>query len=204
MITEQLVEREFMGNVIRQNHKTLMLNANDLMNAYKQSNPLTSKTVHKYLDNASTREYIEVLIHAERLPANHIHYAKKGSGGSTWMHPFLFVDFAMWLSPEFKYIAIKWMHDNLCLLRDAAGDEFKELNAVIKEVLNPEKPYVYSNECRLIQGLAEVDTGGRNYAGEEKLARLIALQKADIKLLCKGVTEYKERKRRLIEHAEIL
>lgn len=204
MQTPQILQRDFNGCSIRQNHLTKMFNANDLMNAFKLSNPTTSKSVVRYTDNESTKEFIETLIHREGIGLHLVITTKRGLGGGTWMHPYLFLDFAMWLSPDFKLIAIKWIYDNLCLLRDTAGEEFKELNSVIKDVLNPEKPYVYSNECRMLQSLAGVDIGGRNVSDVERLDRLNRLQAADIKLLKQGVLEYQQRKKKLIEFSTLL
>ena len=204
MQTPQILQRDFNGCSIRQNHLTKMFNANDLMNAFKMSNPTTSKSVVRYTDNESTKEFIETLIHREGIGLHLVITTKRGLGGGTWMHPYLFLDFAMWLSPDFKLIAIKWIYDNLCLLRDTAGEEFKELNSVIKDVLNPEKPYVYSNECRMLQSLAGVDIGGRNVSDVERLDRLNRLQAADIKLLKQGVLEYQQRKKKLVEFSTLL
>ena len=39
--------------------------------------------------------------------------------GGTWMHPMLFIDFAMWINPSFKYDVLKFVYDikvNLMLL----------------------------------------------------------------------------------------
>lgn len=204
METPQILHRDFKGLSIRQNHKTTMFSANDLLDAYRIGHPLTRKSVAQFMDNASAKEFIEVLIQQEHIPANLIYNTTRGRNGTTWMHPYLFLDFAMWLSPEFKLAAIKWIYDNLCSLRDASGDEFKELNATIKDVLNPEKPYIYSNECRMIQGIAGVDIGGRNLSDIDKLTRLNKLQEADIKLLHSGVVDYHERKKRLITYAEMI
>lgn len=30
--------------------------------------------------------------------------ANKGDNAGAWMHPILFVDFAMWINPKFKYV----------------------------------------------------------------------------------------------------
>lgn len=35
------------------------------------------------------------------------------TGDEVWMHPMLFIDFAMWLNPRFKYDVIKFVHDHL-------------------------------------------------------------------------------------------
>jgi len=49
------------------------------------------------------------------------------------MHPYLFIDFAMWLSPEIKYKAIKWVHDNLIKYRVDSGDNYNILRRSIAD-----------------------------------------------------------------------
>lgn len=41
------------------------------------------------------------------------------------MHPYLFVKFAMWLSPTFEVKIIQWVYDNLIEFRLLAGDHYK-------------------------------------------------------------------------------
>lgn len=38
------------------------------------------------------------------------------------MHPMLFIDFAMWINPEFKYDVIKFVHDEMIRYRNEAGE----------------------------------------------------------------------------------
>ncbi|MBC7407182.1 MAG: KilA-N domain-containing protein [Arcicella sp.] len=35
--------------------------------------------------------------------------ANKGVNAGTWMHPILFIDFAMWINPKFKVKVLKFV-----------------------------------------------------------------------------------------------
>lgn len=50
-------------------------------------------------------------------------------GGGTWMHKFLFIKFAMYLSPRFEYQVIKFVYDELIKNRHLAGDNYNKLTA---------------------------------------------------------------------------
>ena len=50
------------------------------------------------------------------------------------MHPFLFIDFAMWLNVEFKYEVIKFVYDQLIQYRIEAGDTYREMAAGIASI----------------------------------------------------------------------
>lgn len=204
METPQIIEREFMGSAVRQNHKTRMFLANDLFNIYLRKCPLSKKAIIEYTQSKPAVELVDRLIQSDRVAANHALVATKGRNGGTWMHPFVFLDFAMWLDVDFKVYALEWMYDNLCYLRDSAGDEFKALMSAIKEEIEPEKHWIYTNEIRLIQGLAGIDVGERNSASSDVLHRLDVLQRADVKLIRSGVHDYHERKKKLIDLANLL
>lgn len=204
MKTAQIMKRDLNGTAIRQNHKTGMFNANDLLESYNQDSR-RHKRIDKYVSTKTTKEYIQVIREqlakksnttktgylefplAQAVPESDVLRSNRGSvNGGTWMHPYLFLDFAMWLSPEFKYQCMVWLHDKLIKFRDEAGDTFKEIN----QELGEQRQMVYIEEARMINELAFGSSRGgqRNLATEEQLSMLQRLQKADIKLIKKGLT----------------
>ena len=66
-------------------------------------------------------------------------YVKKGRTNSVgkrtpteiWMHPYLYIDFSMWLNPAFKVKVIKFVYDQLISYRHSAGDHYKALGKAI-------------------------------------------------------------------------
>lgn len=55
--------------------------------------------------------------------------------GGTWMHPVLFIKFAMYLSPRFEYHVLKFVSDEMIKFRNEAGDFHKELAASIMKIV---------------------------------------------------------------------
>lgn len=148
MKTNQVMERKFMGSVVRQNHKDKFFNATDLVkigNKYRENIGLSKKDLYQYFDNPSTKEFIKKIMKKENVAD--VKQTKRGKSGGTWVHPLIIIDIAMWLSPDFKYEALKWIEDKLTESRDYSGDsykamssalhktyEFKEVHYLIKEV----------------------------------------------------------------------
>lgn len=133
MVTQQIVERNFRGNIIRQNHKTAWFNATDLNkigNEYRKQIGLGNKLIADYLRNDTTKEFIKEILDKEDI--SKVYESKKGKNGGTWVHPLILIDFAMWLSPEFKYEAMKWLEDRLIQNRDLSGDSYKKLASYLK------------------------------------------------------------------------
>lgn len=132
MKTAQIMEREFRDGVIRQNHKTTWFNATDLIkiaNQYRQQLGQSPKAIADYLKNDSTKEFIEQILDEENV--SKVYETKKGKSGGTWVHPLLLIDLAMWLSPKFKYEAIKWLQDELLHNRDISGESYKKLTSAV-------------------------------------------------------------------------
>ena len=204
MKTEQILERDFYDGRVRQRHQSRLFSANDLFDIYRSHNPTTKKTLQNYFALQSTKELVDTLEHVERIPANQVMDVRLGKRGGTWVHAYVLIDLAMWLDTSFKVRVLGWVYDNLCYLRDAAGDDFKDLMQTIKDEIEPEKHWIYTNEIRLIQGLAGVDAGERNSASQDALHKLEVLQKADIKMIKQGIHDYNARKKKLIALAEML
>uniref|UniRef100_A0A6M3JZW1 Putative KilA-N domain-containing protein n=1 Tax=viral metagenome TaxID=1070528 RepID=A0A6M3JZW1_9ZZZZ len=205
MKTSQIMLRDLNGVKIRQNHKTSFFNANDLLDLYNERNN-ENKRLQDYFDNESTKRTKTAILKEiqnianQRDLENGLIETKRGKNGGTWVHPYLFIDLAMWLSPEFKVTCIKWIFDNLIEFRDQCGDGFKEVNDALFNRKPNLSPFEYANEAKLINKLVfgNPDRGQRNGASEEQLQLLKALQRADIKLINEGL-DYYERFEKLKE-----
>lgn len=83
-----------------------------------------------------TNEFINTIIEREKLNTPKMVYLKtRGKKGGTWMHPMLFIDFAMWINPEFKYDVIKFVHDEMIRYRNEAGDAYRELSSAVMKIV---------------------------------------------------------------------
>lgn len=118
---------------------------------------------------------------------------KRGVKGGTWMHPYMFLDFAMWLSPEFKYNVMKWIYDKLIDLRHQAGDNYLVMCSVIQQRYIDyygEKPShdIFQREAKYLNTLVFGDERGRqrNDASEGQLTLLSNIQKLNAQLIKSG------------------
>lgn len=164
MKTAQIMERSLMGLTVRQNHKTEMLNANDLHivgNKLRKSRGETVKQINSYFILDSTIELISEICAIDCLDETEVKLSTRGKTGGTWVHPVVFIDMAMWYSPELKVRILKWVQDGLLMARDNSGDSFKVMmDALTKnfpDEMDDGKKYVaISNaiaaECRVGRG----------------------------------------------------
>jgi len=128
-----------MGNFdISQRTKDGYFDANILLTQWNLKKGNSKRQMLDFLSSKKTIEFVEVLneelTQSEISDMAFIH--KKGintSKGKTkdevWMHPYLFIDFAMWLNPKFKLSVIKFVYDELIKQRNDAGDNYISLSA---------------------------------------------------------------------------
>jgi len=205
MITKQILKRtvstdiivsDIAGQMVRQNHKTKMFSATDMVALFK------GKSIQQWEVLNSTEQYIQTVMKREGLQRHEVIWRPKitvGHNRGTWVHPMMAIDLAMWLSPDFKYDVIKWVWDNLCRYKDEAGDNHKLMCEAIHDVLKPTNGFVYADETMMVQDLAGVGKDQRNVATEKQLALLNNLQKWNAKLIRLGITNIVTRRARLIE-----
>lgn len=129
--------------------------ANLLLGAWNNS-PLKKgrRKMTEFLQSTSTISFIDVIKNKE-IQSIDIQHGRKNDNGDyqvvkeikgrntkngktkdqVWMHPFLFIDFAMWINPEFKYEVIKFVYDQLIQYRNDAGDSYKEMASAICKIV---------------------------------------------------------------------
>jgi hypothetical protein len=147
---------------VQQRTKDGMFNATALMkqwnnyveNLHGENSAYVKKEIKKFFENDNTKEFIEALIEEEKLDTQNSAYvksrAREDRGGGTWMHPILFVKFAMWLNPRFEVKVIKFVYDEMIKYRNEAGDAYKELSAAI---------YTIVDKSQMPSRMAEVSKG---------------------------------------------
>lgn len=206
MKTAVIMQRQFNGKAIRQHSKTGFLNLNDLMDCYLADNPKSKKKVENYTRLKQTSEFAdtirESLLQAKKQNTHNngdlvlplvepisVMETKRGKNGGTWMHPYLFLDFAMWLNPKFKLWAMSIIEDKLIELRNEAGDKFKDMMASLK-LTGASSPREYMKECSMINALVfqSVAKEQRNTATQAQLSLLNKLQKYNAHLIDKGMS----------------
>lgn len=145
MKTNNVLTRPMGDFSVNQRTKDGFFNATDLLRQWNLNTQnfgdLKKKDLDDYLNNKSTQEFVSTIIQKETLSGkNGVITSSKGRyNGGTWMHPMLFIDFAMWLNPSFKYEVIRFVSDELILLRDQAGENYKKLSAAVSTIIDKNK-----------------------------------------------------------------
>lgn len=135
MKTNQEMIRKMGVFSVVQRTKDGMFDATGLLKQWNESTG-DKKEVYKFFDNEGTKSFISALISEENLNTQDSAYLKlKGKNGGTWMHPILFVKFAMWLNPRFEVQVIKFVYDQMIQYRKDAGDAYKELSAAVMKII---------------------------------------------------------------------
>lgn len=142
----------------------------------------SDRKMDNYFNIKGTSEFVETIMQRENLNTPKLVYLKtrgKHNGG-TWMHPMLFIDFAMWINPEFKYDVLKFVYDQLIQYRNEAGDTYKEMAVQIARI--SKKSDIPVNISSIASALNHIVYGRhereiRNKSAEEQSMReLLKLQ----------------------------
>ena len=126
-----------MGNFdILQRTSDGMFNATALLKQWNNSST-TERKLDNYFNSDKTKEFINTILERENLNTPKMVYLKtRGKyNGGTWMHPMLFIDFAMWINPSFKYDVLKFVYDQMIKYRNEAGDAYRELGSSVQKIV---------------------------------------------------------------------
>lgn len=176
---------------VEQRTKDGMFNATALLKQWNESAG-EKKEIKKFFENQNTKEFISALIEEENLNGEKSAYlTSRGKyNGGTWMHPILFVKFAMWLNPRFEVKVIKFIYDQMIAYRNEAGDAYRELSMAVAKIVAPN--FMQSAMKQLAQAINycvfnEHETAIRNKHGEEsKMRQLFELERKVASLIDEG------------------
>lgn len=144
MKTNQVLVRPMGQFQVEQRTKDGMFNATSLLKAWnsavnlntQNSGDLKKKDMDDFFANKNVKEFIDALVDEENLNGENSPYlSSRGKNGGTWMHPILFIKFAMWINPRFEVQVIKFVYDQLIKYRNEAGDAYRELGAAIQSIV---------------------------------------------------------------------
>jgi len=130
METNALVTRKLFGREIRQRTDTEFLCVNDLLavgNQWRSNNGMPTFTYSQWENSISTKEFLL----AAEAKYGKIKITSFGRNGKTWVHPVVFMDIALSISPECKVEVFEWLYDNLVKLRTDSGDSFKKMSGAL-------------------------------------------------------------------------
>ncbi len=127
MKTEVLMQRELFGMKITQKSKSEFFSATDLSKIgtkWRRANNLSDFNLSSYLSQKGTKEFI---IELEKKIGEKVVIKNRGRGVHTWVHPYLFIDIALAISPSLKIEAYEWLFDSLIKYRNDSGDSYKKM-----------------------------------------------------------------------------
>ena len=179
MKTNNVMVRPMGDFQVQQRTKDGMFNATSLLKQWNDSKGQQKQMIH-YFDNSATKEYIDTIQAKENFTQRNSVYVKSKAradrGGGTWMHPMLFIDFAMWINPSFKYDVLKFVYDQMIRYRNEAGDAYKYLSAAVATLV--EKPFMAGAMSQISKGINFCVFGDhrkmiRNERGDEAAQRAL-------------------------------
>jgi len=135
MKTNQTLTRQMGSFDVFQRTSDGFFNATTLLKQWNASSG-QKKVIAHYFENEATMEFVGVIESRENFKhRNSVYLKSRGKyNGGTWMHPLLFIDFAMWINPAFKYDVLKFVYDQLIQYRIEAGDTYREMAAGIASI----------------------------------------------------------------------
>ena len=130
MKTEVVMKREIFGTEISQKSKTEFFSATDLVragNKWRISEGKSPFDMRAWLQQVSTKEFISEL----EKKFGTVKISGRGRGKHTWVHPYLFIDMALAISPTLKIEVYSWLHDCLIRYRNSSGDSYKKMSGAL-------------------------------------------------------------------------
>jgi len=115
--SNQIIKRELsieyqVYGVIEQRTQDEYFNATKIAEAYFRFTG-QEKRLDNYFNLESTKKFIKTIAYNESRDPKQIIKTTKGKYGGTWVHPYLFVDLAMWFCPSLNTNQLK-----LCMMTD--------------------------------------------------------------------------------------
>ena len=141
MKTNQILIRPMGDFEVLQRTSDGMFNATALLKQWNKLSP-TERKMDNFFKLKGTNEFINTIVQKENLDTPKLVYVKsrasRGCNSGTWMHPLLFIDFAMWINPEFKYEVLKFVYDQLIEFRNEAGNTYIKMCEQIARLVRKE------------------------------------------------------------------
>lgn len=130
MKTEVIMKRKIFGVEVAQKSKSEFFSATDLVragNVWRRNNKMTDFNLSLWLMQKSTKEFIDELTLKYGNPI----IKGRGRSSNTWVHPYLFIDLALAISPKLKLETYDWLYDYLLKYRNNSGDSFKKMSGAL-------------------------------------------------------------------------
>lgn len=114
-----------------------------------------NKRIQHWMENAQTKELIEQ-VEKTLITGKPAIISRRGKGGGTYAHNIIAMDFAMWLSVEFRLkVYVEYMNgtqhkENWNIQRIMAANNYRLMTRSITDAHEKPMPYHYSNEALML------------------------------------------------------
>ncbi len=206
MKTNQIMTRKMGDFDVFQRTKDGMFNATSLLKQWNSVKGNPKRDLSKFWELQNTKEFLQVLEKDEEFTntpkkgylksrgkkdseflnkRNSPYLKTRGKNGGTWMHPYLFIKFAMWLNPKFELQVIKFVHDQLVKFRQEAGDNYRPFCKAINKIY-PNCDFSEPAKWLNFVVFNSHEKNIRNKAEQEQLDELSRLEKKYTDLIEEG------------------
>lgn len=152
MKTNQLMKRPMGQFEVIQRTSDGFFDGAYLLYQWKRTNPKCKDTVKDFIEQTKVQSFLSELEKEmgdnaqpqkwdmANLQSVILVKGRNTKNGRTkdqvWMHPYLFIKFAMWINPKFELQVIKFVYDELIKNRHLAGDNYNVLTSAIATLPN--------------------------------------------------------------------
>jgi len=157
MQTEVEMKRILFNSEITQKSKSEFFSATDLVragNIWRHANNLSPFNISMWFKKKSIIEFITEV----EFKYGKAYSMGRGKGKHTWVHPLLFIDIALAISPKLKVEVYEWLFDHLIKHRNNSGDSYKTMCGALYVRQGDKKafPKYISSIARKIQNRCKV------------------------------------------------
>lgn len=168
MKTEVVMKRVLFGNEISQKSKSEMFSATDLVragNAWRYKNGMQPFSMGSWFSLKGTKEFVAEL----ESKFGKVKISGRGRGKHTWVHPYLFIDMALAINPQFKIEVYSWLFDYLLKYRNESGDSYKHMAGCLYD--HAENKRNFPDEIKMVAYRIKTECGVEDWqeATEEQL-----------------------------------
>jgi len=120
------MRRVVFGSEISQRSKSEMFSATDLIragNKWRVEQGMSPFTLAVWHRSKTTQEFL----HAMEEKFGKVIIKGRGKGHHTWVHPYVFIDIALAISPAMRVEVYGWLNDFLLKYRNDSGDSYKRM-----------------------------------------------------------------------------
>jgi len=158
MKTQVLMKRKLFGQEITQQSKTEMFSATDLVrsgNKWRIENGLEIFNHKNWFQQKNVKEFVAEL----EKEFGKVKISGRGNKSHTWVHPLLFIDLALAISPKLKIEVYTWLYDSLLSNRNDSGDSYKKMcgSLYVHSINKSEYPRYISKVALKIKQVCNVD-----------------------------------------------